>query len=97
MNHYFLDPKRYVKPTCDDWGGFLIELTNHCNLNCCFCLNSSSSQKDIFLSFEDFKTIIDKIKHKKELVQLSGGEPITNPSFIIQIFYNIYRIFVKNW
>lgn len=89
MDKFFYDVQSYTKPDRDQWDGVLIELTDYCNLNCPFCLNGSSKANNSFISFDDFKYIIDQIKGNVSVVQLSGGEPLTNPSFMSMVDYLI--------
>ncbi len=60
----------------------LIEICNKCHLHCKFC---SSSGRDSNNRFLDINLIKQIIKDAKELdvsiIQLSGGEPFTHPSF----------------
>nr|MCR5787718.1 radical SAM protein [Bacilli bacterium] len=52
-----------------------IEISNVCNLNCPFCLNSKRDKKS--LTIEEFKTILDKIKpYTKYLYFHVLGEPL---------------------
>lgn len=52
-----------------------INITNSCNANCEFCCMWSSSSKHRFMSFNEFKKIIDSSDDDFEL-QLEGGEPL---------------------
>lgn len=52
-----------------------IEITNVCNLNCKFCPKSNRKQQ--FMSLENFKNIIDKVKNKAQTIYLHvKGEPL---------------------
>ena len=79
MNRLLFDEAKYIKPEEDSWDNFLFELTDYCNLNCPFCLNSSSTGNSGFMTFENFKLMYSKIQNKVGLLQLSGGEPLTKP------------------
>ena len=57
---YDLEDKK--KPEYDKWEHMLFEITDYCNLDCPFCLNASSRNNTNFMSIEDFKTMVDKIK-----------------------------------
>ena len=55
-----------------------IEITNNCNLNCAFCLNTK--REKAFIDVEDFETIIKKVKNYTKLVCLHvKGEPLLHP------------------
>lgn len=55
-----------------------IEITNVCNLNCSFCPQSNRDKK--FMSVEDFKIIINKIKDYTNNIYLHvKGEPLLHP------------------
>lgn len=56
-----------------------INLTNSCNADCEFCCMWSSSEKSRFMTFEEFKGIIDSKDNLFEL-QLEGGEPLLHKS-----------------
>ena len=69
-----------------------IEITNICNLNCSFC--SKNSRKKENMTLEEFKQILEKIKHRTESIYLHvTGEPLLHPNFeeILSIIdkYNI--------
>lgn len=58
-----------------------IEITNICNLSCSFCPKSNREQS--FISIEDFKTIINKIKGYTNYVYLHvKGEPLLHPNIL---------------
>ncbi len=52
-----------------------INITNSCNADCEFCCMWSSSEKSRFMSYEEFKEIIDSKENLFEL-QIEGGEPL---------------------
>ena len=55
-----------------------IEITNSCNLNCSFCLNTQ--REKAFMSIENFEQIIKKVKEYTNLVCLHvKGEPLLHP------------------
>ena len=55
-----------------------IETTNSCNLNCSFCIGNKRKIK--FISFSDFKVILDKIKpYTNYLYFHILGEPLLHP------------------
>lgn len=52
-----------------------IEITNICNLNCCFCSRSNRNKKEI--SLEEFDTILKKIDDYTDYIYLHvKGEPL---------------------
>lgn len=54
-----------------------LETTNICNLNCSFCHKTSRAYKT--MSFDEFKTVADKIRGKAKLLYLHlMGEPLIN-------------------
>lgn len=58
-----------------------IEISTRCNLNCKICPDKSNE----LMSFEDFKSIIDRMP-LLNLVQLQGvGEPFLNPDLFKMI------------
>lgn len=66
-----------------------INLTNKCNTNCPFCCMYSGTDKDRFISFEQFQNIIDNCKDNFEL-QLEGGEPLLHKDIFLFIEYAIH-------
>lgn len=66
-----------------------IEITNVCNLNCSFCLPHNRENK--FMSFDEFKLILDKIKPYTNYIYLHiKGEPLLHPDVdtFIEYAYN---------
>lgn len=61
-------------------------LTNKCNVECPFCCMWSGKSKHTFLSFDNFKEIIDSKTDQFEL-QLEGGEPFLHPSLYLFMEY----------
>ena len=56
-----------------------IEITNACNLNCTFCIKNQ--RKTIYMNFDNYKQIIDKIKdYTKEIYLHILGEPLLHPN-----------------
>lgn len=56
-----------------------IEITNSCNLNCSFCIGNKRKIK--FMSFSEFKTILDKVKpYTNYLYFHILGEPLLHPN-----------------
>ena len=54
------------------------EITNICNLSCSFCHGTKRVKK--FISYDDFKTVCDKLKGKCEYLYLHLlGEPLFHP------------------
>lgn len=89
MNDIFLDKSKYIKPEKNNWNEVLFEITSYCNLDCPFCLNDSSIHNNEFMSFDDFRCMIDKIKDKVQHVLISGGEPLANPQIVEMLDYLI--------
>lgn len=60
-----------------------IEITNACNLNCSFCIKND--RQIIYMNYQNFKNIIDKIKdYTEEIYFHILGEPLLHPD--IQAF-----------
>ena len=63
----------------------LIELTDHCNLNCPICYASSGTHRsDSYRTLEHIVQMLDAIVENEgepDVVQLSGGEPTLHPDF----------------
>ena len=55
-----------------------IEITNDCNLNCPFCIHNKRDK--LYLSIEEFKIILSKIKPYTKYIYLHVlGEPLIHP------------------
>ena len=62
----------------------LIELTDHCNLQCPICYAESGPARPGFRSLEHIQRMINSVvRHEGEpdVVQISGGEPTLHPEF----------------
>ena len=60
----------------------IIEITNHCNLECPICIVQNRHNYD--MSKEEFGSILDGLVKKEgqlETINLSGGEPTMHPQF----------------
>ena len=61
----------------------LLEITQHCNLNCPICFAKSGPGGE-HLTFEQCQAAIDRfveVETQPEVLQLSGGEPTVHPQF----------------
>lgn len=71
-----------------------IEITNVCNLKCSFCMPHNRENK--FMSFEEFKIVLQKIKPFTDYIYLHvKGEPLLHPnidSFIKYAFDYDFKI-----
>ena len=55
-----------------------VEITNNCNLDCSFCIKNKRAK--MFISINDFKTILNKLKsYTKYLYFHIMGEPLLHP------------------
>lgn len=62
----------------------LIEVTDHCNLNCPICYASSGTHRQSYRSLEQIEGMLDVVVRNEgeaDVVQLSGGEPTLHPDF----------------
>jgi len=65
-----------------------LEITNNCNLDCSFCIKNNRQKK--FMSIEEFKIILDKIKSKTNYLYFHvSGEPLLHPN--INGFINLAK------
>lgn len=72
-----------------------IEPTNFCNLKCRMCIQSTDSiSKKGFLSFKDFKTIVDKLPFTVGMMLQGFGEPFLNKELIKMIRYASRKGFI---
>ena len=61
----------------------IIEITNHCNLECPICL--VDNRHNHHMSLQDFERILDGLVEKEgaiETINLSGGEPTLHPRLL---------------
>jgi MoaA/NifB/PqqE/SkfB family radical SAM enzyme len=63
-----------------------LEPTTACNLDCPFCLRSSLNRSEDFLSFDEFRQIIDASK-SRYLTLHGWGEPLLHPELPAMIRY----------
>lgn len=72
------------------WDKFRILITNGCNYRCPFCHNEGQEKgtKVSYMSFDDFKNLIDFLKSQSisECV-ISGGEPFLHPDITEMLLY----------
>ncbi|WP_322906116.1 radical SAM protein [Paenibacillus campi] len=62
----------------------LLEITDHCNLQCPICFAESSPHRTSYRSLEQIAFMLDRIVENEgepDIVQISGGEPTTHPDF----------------
>ena len=62
----------------------LIELTDHCNLDCPICYASSGTHRQSYRSLAQIEAMLDAVvrnEREPDVVQLSGGEPTIHPQF----------------
>ena len=65
-----------------------VEITNRCNLKCSFCLDGKREKR--FMTVDEFKTVIRKIKDFTNLIALHvKGEPLLHPELkeILNVCY----------
>ena len=70
-----------------------VEITNNCNLDCSFCIKNKRAK--MFISINDFKTILNKLKsYTKYLYFHIMGEPLLHPSIneLIDLASNDYFV-----
>lgn len=63
-----------------------ISLTNDCTTTCPFCCMNSGAGKKTYLSFDQYRSIIDGCETNFEL-QLEGGEPLIHADFWLYLEY----------
>ncbi len=62
----------------------LVEITDHCNLECPICYASSGPSRPLYRSVEQVERMLDAIvgnEGQPDVVQISGGEPTLHPDF----------------
>lgn len=62
----------------------LIEVTDHCNLDCPICYASSGTHRQSYRSLAQIEFMLDAIvanEGEADVVQISGGEPTIHPDF----------------
>ncbi len=71
----------------------VVRIARHCNERCVFCnISSEDGYNQYYETLEDVQRYIDERKpRKKEIIEISGGEPTLNPKLP-----EIVRLFKKN-
>lgn len=64
-----------------------INITNKCNINCPFCCMNSGTNKNTFMNFNVFKSIIDSSNNDIIEVQIEGGEPLLHNNLYLFLEY----------
>ena len=62
----------------------LIEITDHCNLECPICYASSGPKREAYRSLAQIEAMLDAVVRNEgepDVVQISGGEPTLHPEF----------------
>jgi len=62
----------------------LVEITDHCNLDCPICYASSGTHRQSYRSLEHIEAMLDAVvrnEREPDVVQISGGEPTLHPDF----------------
>ena len=62
----------------------IVEITDHCNLDCPICYASSGTHRDSVRSLAHVEQMLDAVVHNEghpDVVQISGGEPTLHPEF----------------
>jgi uncharacterized radical SAM superfamily Fe-S cluster-containing enzyme len=62
----------------------VVEITDHCNLNCPVCYAESGTHRETHKSLEDVIRMLDAVvanEGEADVMQLSGGEPTLHPQF----------------
>lgn len=68
--------------------GALIEVTERCNFKCIHCYAECDNSKNVQMSLEQFKTIVDQfVACSVESIEISGGELMMNPDIMEMIQY----------
>ncbi len=72
-----------------------IELTDKCNLKCVYCYGHFAPSKNRILTFNEASNLFNSLaKRNVRVVELSGGEPTTNPQFD-EIFEYACKLFMS--
>ncbi len=67
-----------------------IELTDHCNFKCKHCYNKSTPQKKEYIDKNWLIHILNDLKYLGvDLIELTGGEPLTHPKFTQILKYSL--------
>jgi uncharacterized radical SAM superfamily Fe-S cluster-containing enzyme len=62
----------------------LIEITDHCNLQCPICYASSGPSRPIYRTLAQIEAMLDAVVRNEvhpDVIQISGGEPTLHPDF----------------
>ncbi len=62
----------------------LVEITDHCNLQCPICYASSGPSRQSYRPIEQVERMLDAVvgnEGQPDIVQISGGEPTLHPDF----------------
>lgn len=62
----------------------VLEVADHCNLNCPICYAGSGPSRSEFRSLKQIESMLDAVVRNEgtpDIVQLSGGEPTLHPDF----------------
>jgi len=62
----------------------VVEITDHCNLNCPVCYAESGTHRQTHRSLEEVERMLDAVvanEGEADVLQLSGGEPTLHPQF----------------
>ena len=68
----------------------LIEITDHCNLQCPICYASSGPARQQYKTLDHIQRLIDAVVRNEgepDVVQISGGEPTIHPQFFEVLDY----------
>ncbi|MCL2219467.1 MAG: SPASM domain-containing protein [Chitinispirillia bacterium] len=73
----------------------IVELSHNCNLNCIMCgfgKGVNHFNKDKYLSFDSYKSILQQIGGKTEAIRLNGrGESTIHPEFVKMLKYTKFQ------
>ena len=62
----------------------IVEITDHCNLDCPICYASSGTHRESYRSLAHVERMLDAVVRNEgepDVVQISGGEPTLHPDF----------------